>query len=108
MASKVFLHVGAPQTGSDLVRDVLARHRAAYPPAQDPPGTPRWPWAQDDCPAYRDADYPAQGHRRAAGRGAARLARDRAVAGGGRGSLRNHDSGVANSAPAKRPSYEGA
>ncbi|MGW4464450.1 hypothetical protein [Micromonospora sp. NPDC004704] len=24
----------------------------------------RWPWAQEDCPAYRDADFPAQRHRR--------------------------------------------
>ena len=39
MASKVFLHVGAPQAGSDLVRDVLSRHRrrltrvgVLYPP----------------------------------------------------------------------------
>lgn len=39
MASKVFLHVGAPQSGSDLVRDVLSRHRrrltrvgVLYPP----------------------------------------------------------------------------
>lgn len=29
-------------------------------------GVPRWPWAQDDCPTYRDADYPAQVHRVAA------------------------------------------
>jgi len=26
-------------------------------------GVPRWPWVQDDCPAYRDADYPAHHHR---------------------------------------------
>ncbi|WP_326550630.1 hypothetical protein [Micromonospora sp. NBC_01813] len=26
-------------------------------------GVPRWPWVQDDCPAYRDVDYPAHHHR---------------------------------------------
>jgi hypothetical protein len=26
----------------------------------------RWPWAQEDCPGYRDGDFPAQRHRRAA------------------------------------------
>lgn len=26
-------------------------------------GVPRWPWVQDDCPAYRDVDYPAHQHR---------------------------------------------
>lgn len=30
------------------------------------PGRPRWPWAQDDCPGYRDGEYPAQQHRTAA------------------------------------------
>lgn len=29
-------------------------------------GVPSWPWAQDDCPSYRDTDYPAQRHRRGA------------------------------------------
>ncbi|MFY1672607.1 hypothetical protein ACN27G_22010 [Plantactinospora sp. WMMB334] len=28
-----------------------------------PPEPPPWPWLQADCPAYRDADYPAQRHR---------------------------------------------
>ena len=67
---------GAPGPGGDRPPDNADPvHRALLPAAdlgtgwrqaQDPPGTPRWPWAQDDCPAYRDADYPAQGHRRAA------------------------------------------
>ncbi|WP_329105818.1 hypothetical protein OG792_33695 [Micromonospora sp. NBC_01699] len=26
----------------------------------------RWPWAQEDCPGYRDGDFPAQRHRQAA------------------------------------------
>jgi hypothetical protein len=30
---------------------------------RDPAGTPSWPWAQPDCPAYRATDYPAQQHR---------------------------------------------
>ncbi|WP_422773736.1 hypothetical protein ACN28C_13060 [Plantactinospora sp. WMMC1484] len=28
-----------------------------------PPEPPPWPWLQEDCPAYREADYPAQRHR---------------------------------------------
>jgi hypothetical protein len=27
------------------------------------PDEPRWPWVQEDCPTYRDADFPAQRHR---------------------------------------------
>lgn len=27
------------------------------------PNEPAWPWAQEDCPAYRDEDFPAQQHR---------------------------------------------
>jgi hypothetical protein len=30
---------------------------------REPAGSPSWPWAQPDCPAYRDTDYPAQQHR---------------------------------------------
>nr|MDT0660667.1 hypothetical protein [Micromonospora sp. DSM 115978] len=33
---------------------------------REPAGQPAWPWTQEDCPGYRAADYPAQGHRKAA------------------------------------------
>ncbi|MDG4832595.1 hypothetical protein O7627_25265 [Solwaraspora sp. WMMD1047] len=33
---------------------------------REPAGSPSWPWAQPDCPAYQDTDYPAQQHRDAA------------------------------------------
>ncbi|WP_203860173.1 hypothetical protein [Plantactinospora mayteni] len=36
---------------------------AGWQQSPHPPGPPPWPWLQADCPAYRDGDYPAQGHR---------------------------------------------
>ncbi|GIG92749.1 hypothetical protein [Plantactinospora endophytica] len=36
---------------------------AGWQQSPHPPEPPPWPWLQADCPAYREADYPAQRHR---------------------------------------------